>query len=85
MKIKNIFDMTLDELLKRKKIEKAYNIVCIIFGTLYLGSGYYFYITSGVIGLPIMLYITGISLLFLSVMPSRIDWLIYMKKEKDNK
>ena len=85
MKIKNIFDMTLEELIRRKKLEKIYNYLCIIIGTLYLGVAYYFYYTTGVIGLPIMLYITGISLLFLSVIPSRIDWLIYMKKERENK
>ena len=80
---KKLYECSLEELLERRKFLKIYNLICLVIGALYMGAGMGFYFKTGLVGLPIMLFIIGISLLNLSVIPNNLDVFIYLKMKEN--
>jgi uncharacterized membrane protein len=80
MNIRYMDEKTIDELKKLREIKFIANIISIIMGAIYLVSAYYLYFVTFLIVLPIMLFLTGISLLLLSAMPDNLSLMIYLKE-----
>jgi len=77
-----INEKTVEELKKRRMINFLYDLFALTIGTIFILCGFYFYVETRIIGLSLMLFITGIALLLLSVMPSNLSIMIYLKEQE---
>ena len=80
--MKSIYEMNIDELKKRKKLQNYFIYICMIMGTFYMVANMYLYFKTGYIFMPLVGFLTGISLLFIAIMPSNTELLIWFKENK---
>jgi hypothetical protein len=78
--MKSIYDMDIDELEKRKKLIRKLTWLYLIIGAIYTLGSMYFYLRTGIIGLSLMIFISGMLLDVIACLPSPIGLLIYLKK-----
>jgi len=80
--MKSIYEMNVDELKKRQKLQNYFTYICVIMGTFYIVANMYLHFRTGYIFLPLVGVFTGISLLFLAIMPYDTALLIWFKENK---
>lgn len=78
-------ECSLGELYKRRKLMVFFDFVCLIFGGIYEIVAFYFYLNFGLVFISLIVFIGGLSLLLLAILPNNLSMMIYLKEMEGKK
>lgn len=85
MKIKYLEDLDVASLKKRRKFNIVVDVTALIIGSFYILGSMFFYSLTGLVYLPLIMFIFGMGFIMMSTRRNYyIDFLIYLRSREKN-